>query len=245
MKIILTGATGFVGATTLDHLIADPRITAIICIARRPIAVRAGKMTTVLQEDFGAYDPALLDRLAQHDGCIWALGGKAGELGAPENYARITHGFPLALAAGIAARKSGRFIFCYLSGMGADPTETARLPWEKLTRHLKGRTEKDLQALQSRHPGFCTHAFRPGGILPDDANRLLRLAVAPIAVSVGEVADAMIEGALDERLFQQWPMIGNRDIKRLARRKRPVFWKKAAQKLFSKSRAGALPASGP
>jgi hypothetical protein len=132
-------------------------------------------------------------------------------------FARITHGFTLALAEGVAARAKNPFAFCYLSGMGADPTETARLPWERLTRHLKGRTEKDLHALQERHPTFCVHAFRPGGILPDDTNGLVRFALSPIAVGVGQLADAMIEGAIEEPLFRQWPIIRNGDIWRLAK----------------------------
>jgi nucleoside-diphosphate-sugar epimerase len=222
MKIILTGATGFVGSNVLAHLVADPRISEVTCITRRPIGTRAAKIATVLQEDFLSYDPALLDRLANHHACIWALGGKASDLGEPEAFARITHGFTLALAEGIAARAKQRFTFCYLSGMGADPTETVRFPWEKLTRHLKGRTERDLHALQERSAAFCAHAFRPGGILPDDANRLLRLALASIVVSVGQLADAMIAGAVDDRLFRQWPVIGNRNIKRLAERQLSV-----------------------
>lgn len=131
MKIILTGATGFVGSNLLMHLIADARISEITCISRRPIGVSARKMATILHDDFLSYDSALLDQLAGHDGCIWALGGKASDLGEPEEFARITHGFTLTLAEGIAARASGPFTFCYLSGMGADPTETTRLPWEQ------------------------------------------------------------------------------------------------------------------
>jgi uncharacterized protein YbjT (DUF2867 family) len=127
MKIILTGATGFVGSNVLAHLVADPRISQISCITRHPIAP-AQKVAMILQEDFLSYDPALLDRLAEHDSCIWALGGKASDLGEPETFARITHGFTLALAKGVAARAKRPFTFCYLSGMGADPTETARLP---------------------------------------------------------------------------------------------------------------------
>lgn len=76
--------------------------------------------------------------------------------------------------------------------------------------------------MQDRNAAFCAHAFRPGGILPDDANRFLRLALAPIVVSVGELAGAMIAGAVDERLFRQWPVISNRDIKCLARHRLPV-----------------------
>ncbi len=76
---------------------------------------------------------------------------------------------------------------------------------------------EDLRALQTRHPAFSAHAFRPGGILPDDGRRLLRLALAPIVVGAGELAKAMTEAAIDNRLFGKQPVFGNGDIKRLAR----------------------------
>jgi hypothetical protein len=217
MKIILTGATGFVGFHVLAHLLANPDVAEVTCLTRRPIEVDSPKVTTILQEDFAAYDPLLLDRLADHDACIWALGGKASDLGTPDAFTRITHTFTLALAEGVACRIRAPFTFCYLSGMGADPSETATFPWEKLTRHLKGRTEKDLARLQGQYPQFCAHCFRPGGILPDGASPLLRFLLAPIVVGVGELADAMIAGATDASLFRHWPIIGNNDIKRLAR----------------------------
>jgi hypothetical protein len=191
-------------------------VTRITCISRRPIASASSKARVMLQQDFLSYDLKCLAWLARHDGCIWALGGKVSDIGEAA-FASITHGFTMALASAIAERAEGPFTFCYLSGMGADPTETARLPWERLTRHLKGRTEKDLSDLEARHPAFCAHAFRPGGILPDDANSILRFALAPIVVSVGELADAMIEGCLDVSLFHQSPVIANSAIKRLAR----------------------------
>lgn len=222
MKIILTGATGFVGSNVLTHLVANPSVSQVTCLTRRPIEIGTPKVTTILHEDFATYDHALLDQMADHDACIWALGGKASDLGTPDVFAHITHTFTLALAGGIASRIKAPFTFCYLSGMGADPSETATFPWEKLTRHLKGRTEKDLGKLQSRFPQFCAHCFRPGGILPEKANPLLSFLLAPLVVDVGALSDAMIEGALDEKLFRQWPVIGNSNIKQLAKRKFPL-----------------------
>jgi hypothetical protein len=217
MKIILTGATGFVGSNVLAHLVANPGVAEVTCLTRRPVGTDSPKVRAILQEDFAAYDPLLLDHLAGHDACIWTLGGKASDLGTPDAFARITHTFTLALAEGVASRIMAPFTFCYLSGMGADPSETATFPWEKLTRHVKGRTEKDLGGLQNRYPRFCAHCFRPGGILPDGANPLLRVLLAPIVVGVGELADAMIAGAMDVSLFRRWPIVGNGDIKRLAK----------------------------
>ena len=216
MKIILTGATGFVGGVTLDALLADPRVTAVTALTRRPLAVDSPKLHAIVHEDFTAYDDALLAGLAAHDACIWTLGGKASDEADPIRYERITHGFTLALARGIASRITRPFTFDYLSGMGADQAETSRLPWEQLTRRLKGRTERDLLALGERHDLLTVHCFRPGGILPVSTHPLVTFFTGPIAVGVRTLARAMIEAACASRYRRARPVIGNREIKRIA-----------------------------
>lgn len=218
MKVILTGATGFVGAATLARLVAHPDVSEVTCLTRRPLAEPVPKVTAIVREDFLRYDEALVEHLRDHESCIWTLGGKASDLGTEEEFTRVTHAFTLALAEQMTQHAEGRFTFCYLSGMGADPSETAWWPWEKLTRHIKGRTERDLSALQESHPGFSVHSFRPGGILPEDAQPWLRAALGPIVVGVDELADALIYAALEPQLFRQWSVVGNADIKRFAKR---------------------------
>lgn len=217
MKIILTGATGFAGSEILSHLIAHPGVTQVSCLTRRPLDASSPKVTTIIHENFEVYDTSLIERLSDHTSCIWALGGKQSDLGSPDQFARITHSFTIALAEAVASTARNRFTFCYLSGMGADPTETARLPWEKLTRYLKGRTERDLARLQQMYPTFSARSFRPGGILPSPGSAVLRMLLAPIVVGVDELADAMIAGATDPGMFRRWPTITNANIKRLAR----------------------------
>lgn len=219
MKIILTGASGFVGTEVLARLLADPAVDRVTCLSRRPLPQQSPKLETIPHADFGAYDSGLLERLAGHDACIWTLGGKASDLGGADDYVRVTHAFTLALAAGLAARARRPFTFCYLSGMGADQSESAWLPWERLTRHIKGRTEKDLLELQQRFAGFSVHCYRPGGILPRDTGALARALLAPIAIGVDTLADGLIAGAAANHtgMFRAGPVIGNAAIKRLAR----------------------------
>jgi nucleoside-diphosphate-sugar epimerase len=195
MKIVLTGATGFVGSHVLTRLLDDAAVTGVTALTRRPIGTVNAKLDNVVLDDFTSYDGRLVDELASHDGCIWALGGKDSDLADPAAYQRVTHTFTLSFARLVAARTTAPFTFCYLSGMGADPTETARLPWQRLTRHLKGRTERDLRQLAREHPGFEVHCFRPGGILPADTGPLLRALLSPIAVGVDQLVTALVRVA--------------------------------------------------
>lgn len=216
MKVILMGATGFVGAEVLEQLLNHPRIEKITAISRRPLTHTSAKLVVILHDDFSRYDDALMGKLADHGACIWTLGGKQSDLGKPEQFERITHTFTIAFARAVARRAAGRFEFCYLSGMGADPSETAVLPWERLTRHLKGRTEKDLQAIAARHPAFSVHCFRPGGILPRDASAALRLLLAPIVIGVDQLARALLRVALEGSDDAAPAVLSNRAIKSVA-----------------------------
>jgi len=195
IKVVLAGATGFVGGEVLSQLLLDPAVDGVSCLTRRPLAVSHPKLTPLLHADFTVYDDALLARLADHTACLWTLGGKASELDSASEYARVTHDFTIAFARGVAL--SGRpFSFGYLSGMGADPSESTRLPWERATRHLKGRTEADLAAIAYTHAGFLASSFRPGGILPTNGSPWVGRLLAPWAVRVDVLARAMIRVAV-------------------------------------------------
>jgi nucleoside-diphosphate-sugar epimerase len=222
MKIVLTGATGFVGGEVVTRLDRDPAVTHVTCLVRRTFAPPSPKIEPVVLDDFTAYPRTLVERLADHDACIWTLGGKDSDTADPALYTRITHDFTLAFAAAIAVPWADRrgFTFCYLSGAGADPGETARLPWQRLTRHVKGRTEKDLRALAARHRGLAVRCFRPGGILPTTVNPVVGALVAPISIRVDRLADALVAVAVDPTSAAQ-AVLSNAAIKRLAASSRP------------------------
>jgi hypothetical protein len=76
MHLILTGATGLVGAAVLDSMLAQEAVSRISILSRRPVKMAEGhdKAKVVIHKDFQTYDRALLEELKDAQGCVWALG---------------------------------------------------------------------------------------------------------------------------------------------------------------------------
>jgi nucleoside-diphosphate-sugar epimerase len=197
VKLFLIGATGFVGSEVLSQLIAHPRVTQVTCLTRRPLESTSSKLVAVEHSDFARYDDVGMESYSDHVGCIWTLGGKASDFASAQEYLRITHTFAIAFASAALPNAEGPFAFCYLSGLGADPSQTSRLPWQRLTRYAKGRTEKDLQALAQAHLGCTVHCFRPGGILKKGTSHWVSRVFGRLVVGVDQLASELIETAID------------------------------------------------
>ena len=72
MKIILTGATGFIGAEVLQQCLANPAITSIVALSRRPMdSVSDPKLKVVILEDFTVYGDEVMRELDGSEACIW------------------------------------------------------------------------------------------------------------------------------------------------------------------------------
>jgi uncharacterized protein YbjT (DUF2867 family) len=77
MHLILTGATGLVGAGVLHQMLATEGISRISILSRRPVAMAEGhedKAKVIIHKDFKTYDDALLEQLKDAQGVVWALG---------------------------------------------------------------------------------------------------------------------------------------------------------------------------
>ena len=78
MHLILTGATGTVGAPILQHCLASQKIAQLSILTRKafplPEGVDTKKAQVIIHQDYASYPPDLLERLNGADGCIWAQG---------------------------------------------------------------------------------------------------------------------------------------------------------------------------
>lgn len=74
MKVILSGATGFIGGEVLNQALAHPTITSLVCLTRRALPERASsnpKLKVIVLTDFLTYTPEILSQLEGAESCIW------------------------------------------------------------------------------------------------------------------------------------------------------------------------------
>jgi hypothetical protein len=96
------------------------------------------------------------------------------------------------------------------------PTSTSA-PGQRATRHLEGRTERDLLALPA---GVRLHRFRPAGILRRDTGWPVETLFSPISVRVDVLAEAMVRTVLDPAAAGPGPVISHAAVERLGARPR-------------------------
>lgn len=80
MKLIVTGATGFIGSEVVRLALRNPRINSVIALARKAVSfptsighdVEKSKLQSVILEDWsGAYPDDVKRSLQSADACIW------------------------------------------------------------------------------------------------------------------------------------------------------------------------------
>ena len=159
MKIIVTGATGLVGAEVLRQAIIDDQIESITAIVRKPLSIQHPKITTILHQDFMDYS-GLESVFKMNDAILWCLGISQSQV-SKEQYHAITYDYTIAAAKAIVSVNPS-MAFIFLSGMGADSTEQSRTIFAR----VKGKAENALLKMA------LTKLFivRPGGIKPINKN---------------------------------------------------------------------------
>ena len=165
MKIIVTGATGLIGAEVVRQVLKDTDIDELILLVRYKPELEHPKITVVIHKDFSDFSG--LDKyFAKANALVWCLGISQTQVSKAQ-YETITFGYMDACVRFcIQANQFIRFVF--VSGDGADRTEKSKT----LFRRLKGKAENML--LQSGLKE--TFIARPDAVNPKYKNKKAPLA---------------------------------------------------------------------
>ncbi|KAF8865407.1 hypothetical protein BDZ45DRAFT_796714 [Acephala macrosclerotiorum] len=202
MKVILSGATGFIGGEVLNQALVHPKITSLVCLTRKPLPESVAnnpKVKVIIIKDFTSYPPDVLSQLEGAEGCIWALGSPARKNPNLEQCREIEIGYTHAAAEAFAKalvpplKGQGKsFRFMYLSGKMAERDTNKKLWFMHNSRTIKGEVENGLLAIEEKESGFEVSIVRPGGVLAKDTILPNILVGITLSIKVDELAAAMI-----------------------------------------------------
>lgn len=79
MKLIVTGATGFVGREIIRQSLSHPKIASVVALARKPVAAPekplagsdSSKLRSVMIQDYEVYPDEIKKELSGAGACIW------------------------------------------------------------------------------------------------------------------------------------------------------------------------------
>jgi nucleoside-diphosphate-sugar epimerase len=81
MKLIVTGATGFVATEVIRQSLSNPTITSIIAISRKPVPVPSNlssdsdtsKFRSIVIKDYSDYPEDVKKEFVGAGACIWSV----------------------------------------------------------------------------------------------------------------------------------------------------------------------------
>ncbi len=213
VKIIVTGATGYVGEGVLLTLLENPVISEVLMVNRRHSDLSHPKLKELIVSDFFQIGQSAV-ALTGYDACFYCAG--ISSLGMKENqYTLITYDTTMVFAE-VLLKVSPHAVFCFVSGGHTDSSEKGKVMWAR----VKGRTENALMKL----PFKAEYNFRPGGMLPAPGQKnvkgfyvfmakAIRLFAPTLVLPIPVVAQAMIN-AVTKGCDRQ--ILEVRDIRTLA-----------------------------
>lgn len=209
MRVILTGATGFVGEGVLLSLLQRTDIEKVLSVSRRSCEINHPKLEEYIVADFMDL-PSNDPKLQGYDACFFCAGKSNFGL-SREQYYHLSYQITLHFAAAIGANPD--FVFIYLSGAG---TSSRSLQFWSRT---KAKAEAELRAI-----GFkAAYGFRPAGMKPVKGQRRLQgwgkyhwlfTWIPGFANTIEQVTEAMVICARDG---YSRPIIEVSDINKLTK----------------------------
>jgi nucleoside-diphosphate-sugar epimerase len=139
-RLAVFGGSGVIGRAALEVANADPAITAIHALQRRPIEPPLARVRYRQVGDFGDLGEHR-DILTKIDAIIFALGVSQNAV-SPAEYRRVTVDYALE-AARCLAEANPNAAFVFVSSRGADPSGRSRFRFSR----TKGEAERRLSEI--------------------------------------------------------------------------------------------------
>jgi len=207
MRVILTGATGFIGGGTLSQLIASSAITSILVLSRRdlPKSLVASPKVVTIHEDFSTYPDSLLAKLTGAEACIWTVGGIAWRFPSAEMTRKVNVDFAVKAAEAFAKTlapqlpEGKKFRFVYCSGKFADREFETKSMWMfKDSRSMKGAVENELTAVRKQYEERLETVFiRPAAVVAEKSIVMALPFSSSMAVRLDVVGAVMVDSAVN------------------------------------------------
>ncbi len=165
IRIILTGATGFVGEGVLFACLADPHVIEVLMVNRKAyLGISHPKLRECIVPDFFHLEN-IPDDLGVYDACFYCSGISSSGM-KEVDYTRITFDTTLFFANRLVT-DNPNMVFCHISGNLADSSEKGKIMWAR----VKGKTENALM----RFPFKQVYNFRPGFMQPTPGQQTFNL----------------------------------------------------------------------
>jgi uncharacterized protein YbjT (DUF2867 family) len=193
MNTLLVGATGLVGRDCLRLLVAEPAISRVVVLARRPLppAALAPKVEVRIL-DFDRLESAGV--FPAVDAVLCALGTTIRQAGSQLRFREVDYGYPLAVARLALAQGARHFLL--VSALGANAQSRV------FYNRVKGEVENAIRSLGYRSVTIARPSFLVG---ERDEIRLGERIMTPLAflmpgrlrpVKAAAVAGALVAAAV-------------------------------------------------
>jgi uncharacterized protein YbjT (DUF2867 family) len=155
VNVLIFGATGMVGQGVMRECLAAPDVAKVMTVGRTPTGQQHPKLQELVHAEMWDYANVEAE-LSNFDACFFCIGVTSSGI-SEQKYTHLTYDMTLSVA-GTLARLNPQMVFVYVSGAGADSSETSRVMWQR----VRGKTENALLKLPFRG----VYIFRPGMIQP-------------------------------------------------------------------------------
>ncbi|TVY65643.1 hypothetical protein LSUE1_G006195 [Lachnellula suecica] len=206
MKLIIAGATGFVGAEVVRQSLQHPNITAVVALSRTPLDLpHHSKLQNVIIEDYGVYPESVRISFEEADACIWTVAiTPIKARGMPfEEVKRVCQDCAITgLRTMHAAAVNRPFRFVYVSAITSERDQSKRPLLFTQYVLMRGEAENQLHAISMESKGQLEScAAKPGIITAATFTTKSIIALSSklfmCSVCVTECAAAMLDQVLN------------------------------------------------